>query len=85
MPSSSIKGRTLSYRALDVENIGYVYEGLLEKTVQRAKPSPSSLPLPKALRKRGRACEEIEAATADGSLEALLKGPHRQWWQQSTK
>jgi hypothetical protein len=26
------QGRTLSYRALDVEQIGYVYEGLLERT-----------------------------------------------------
>lgn len=31
------KGRTLSYRALDIEQIGYVYEGLLERTVVRAK------------------------------------------------
>jgi len=31
------QGRTLSYRALDVEQIGYVYEGLLERTVKRAK------------------------------------------------
>ncbi|NPW37092.1 Eco57I restriction-modification methylase domain-containing protein [Pseudomonas aeruginosa] len=29
------QGRTLSYRALDVEQIGYVYEGLLERTVAR--------------------------------------------------
>ena len=29
------EGRTLSYRALDVEQVGYVYEGLLERTVQR--------------------------------------------------
>lgn len=29
------QGRTLSYRALDVEQIGYVYEGLLERTVNR--------------------------------------------------
>lgn len=30
------QGRALSYRALDVEQIGYVYEGLLERTVKRA-------------------------------------------------
>lgn len=30
------QGRTLSYRALDVEQIGYVYEGLLERTAIRA-------------------------------------------------
>ena len=31
------KGRTLSYAALDVEQIGYVYEGLLERTVKRTE------------------------------------------------
>ncbi|PAU61622.1 Eco57I restriction-modification methylase domain-containing protein [Pseudomonas sp. PICF141] len=31
------EGRTLSYRALDVEQIGYVYEGLLERTVARTE------------------------------------------------
>ena len=31
------QGRTLSYRALDIEQIGYVYEGLLERTVARAR------------------------------------------------
>ena len=30
------QGRTLSYMALDVEQIGYVYEGLLDRTVVRA-------------------------------------------------
>jgi hypothetical protein len=29
------QGRSLSYRALDVEQIGYVYEGLLERSVER--------------------------------------------------
>jgi hypothetical protein len=29
------QGRALSYRSLDVEQIGYVYEGLLERTVKR--------------------------------------------------
>lgn len=32
----TFKGRTLSYETLDVEQIGYVYEGLLERTVVRA-------------------------------------------------
>lgn len=31
----TFQGRTLSYRALDVEQIGHVYEGLLERTVKR--------------------------------------------------
>ncbi len=30
----TFEGRTLSYRALDVEQIGHVYEGLLERTVK---------------------------------------------------
>ena len=30
----TFKGRTLSYRSLDVEQIGHVYEGLLERTVE---------------------------------------------------
>lgn len=30
-----LKGRSLSYRALDVEQIGHVYEGLLDQTVGR--------------------------------------------------
>jgi hypothetical protein len=31
----TFQGRALSYRALDVEQIGHVYEGLLERTVKR--------------------------------------------------
>jgi len=33
----TFEGRTLSYRALDVEQIGHVYEGLLERTVSRVE------------------------------------------------
>lgn len=33
----TFEGRTLSYRALDVEQIGHVYEGLLERTVARVE------------------------------------------------
>ncbi len=33
----TFEGRTLSYRALDVEQIGQVYEGLLERTVARVE------------------------------------------------
>lgn len=33
----TFEGRTLSYRALDVEQIGHVYEGLLERTVVRVE------------------------------------------------
>ena len=37
------QGRTLSYLALDIEQIGYVYEGLLERTVVRAKEATLDL------------------------------------------
>jgi hypothetical protein len=33
----TFEGRTLSYSALDVEQIGHVYEGLLERTVSRVE------------------------------------------------
>jgi hypothetical protein len=33
--SQTFEGRTLSYCALDVEQIGHIYEGLLERTVER--------------------------------------------------
>ena len=33
----TFEGRTLSYRELDVEQIGHVYEGLLERTVARVE------------------------------------------------
>jgi len=33
----TFEGRTLSYRALDVEQIGHMYEGLLERTVSRVE------------------------------------------------
>lgn len=33
----TFQGRSLSYRALDVEQIGHVYEGLLERTVKRVR------------------------------------------------
>lgn len=67
------QGRTLSYRALDVENIGYVYEGLLEKTVQRAKTVTIEFAATQSAKKTWASLKEIEAATADGSLEDLLK------------
>jgi hypothetical protein len=35
--SENVERRTLSYRALDIEQIGHVYEGLLERTVARVE------------------------------------------------
>ncbi len=69
------QGRTLSYRALDVENIGYVYEGLLEHTVERAKEVILDLDATKSAKKPWVGLEELESAEEEGgkAVERLLK------------
>jgi type I restriction-modification system DNA methylase subunit len=69
------KGRTLSYRALDVENIGYVYEGLLERTVERAKTVTLDLDATKSAKTPWVSLDELEVAQVDGkaAVEKLLK------------
>lgn len=69
------QGRTLSYRALDVEQIGYVYEGLLERTVIRAKDVTLDLDATKSAKKPWVTLDELEAAYAKGgdAVSALLK------------
>jgi len=68
-------GRTLSYRALDVENIGYVYEGLLERTVERAKEVTLDLDATKSAKKPWVSLDELDAAKLAGNdaVEKLLK------------
>lgn len=61
------RGRTLSYRALDVEQIGYVYEGLLERTVVRAEEVTLDLDATKSAKKPWVTLEELEAAAAKGA------------------
>lgn len=69
------QGRTLSYRALDVEQIGYVYEGLLERTVVRAKEVTLDLDATKNAKKPWVTLDELEAAAAKSAeaVEELLK------------
>ncbi|MBE8232807.1 MAG: hypothetical protein HAW67_03665 [Endozoicomonadaceae bacterium] len=69
------KGRTLSYRALDVEQIGYVYEGLLEQTVKRAQDVTLELSGSKSCKKLWVYLGELASAALDGeaALKALLK------------
>ena len=55
------QGRTLSYRALDVEQIGYVYEGLLERTVKRTDAVTVELVGGKGAKKTIHAVSELEA------------------------
>ncbi|WP_177430944.1 MULTISPECIES: Eco57I restriction-modification methylase domain-containing protein [Pseudomonas] len=60
------QGRTLSYRALDVEQIGYVYEGLLERTVKRTDAVTVELNGGKGAKKTIYAMADLEAWRAHG-------------------
>jgi hypothetical protein len=68
------EGRTLSYRALDVEQVGYVYEGLLERTVQRAGDVTLELVAGSQAKDPRVSLGELESARLDGqdAVVALL-------------
>ncbi len=70
------EGRTLSYRALDVEQIGYVYEGLLERTVGRTERVTVELAGGKGAKKTLYALEELETLYQRGGevLAEALSG-----------
>ncbi len=61
------QGRTLSYRALDVEQIGYVYEGLLERTVKRTEEVTLELDATKSAKMPWVKLAELDSARLDGS------------------
>ena len=69
------QGRTLSYRALDVEQIGYVYEGLLERTVVRAREVTLDLDATKNAKRPWASLDELDAAKAKGedAVRELLR------------
>ncbi|KZC42344.1 ATP phosphoribosyltransferase regulatory subunit [Rhodanobacter sp. FW510-R12] len=69
------QGRTLSYRALDVEQIGYVYEGLLERTVKRTVEVTLELDGTKSAKSPWVKLAELESARLDGTdhLAELLQ------------
>lgn len=66
------QGRTLSYRALDVEQIGYVYEGLLERTVRRTDEVTLELDATKKSQYPWVTLAELDAANNAGA-EQLMK------------
>lgn len=70
----TFRGRTLSYRGLDVEQIGYVYEGLLERTVERADEVRLELDAAVAAENPVVLLGELESAVLDGrqAVEGLL-------------
>lgn len=49
---SPAEARRLSFRALDVEQIGHVYEGLLDHTAVRAEAPTLGWPAPKTASRR---------------------------------
>lgn len=69
------QGRTLSYRALDVEQIGYVYEGLLERTVKRTNEVTLELDATKSAKTPWVKLAELDSARLDGveQLTELLR------------
>jgi Eco57I restriction-modification methylase/MmeI, target recognition domain len=68
------QGRALSYLALDVEQIGYVYEGLLERTVVRATEVTLDLAATKNADNPWVTLSELEdaAANGDAAVQELL-------------
>ncbi|MEV0784625.1 type IIL restriction-modification enzyme MmeI [Streptomyces sp. NPDC050423] len=72
--------RTLSFRALDVEQIGYVYEGLLSYGGERAVEDMVGLIGPGGLEHEV-ALRELEALAvkSGGSVPALAKAIHEKW------
>lgn len=67
----TFEGRTLSYRALDVEQIGHVYEGLLERTVQRVADVTLELEGSAKAKNARVALGEIESASLDGDTRIV--------------
>ncbi|MBO9460681.1 DNA methyltransferase [Labrenzia sp. R5_0] len=66
------QGRALSYRALDIEQIGYVYEGLLERTVVRAEEVTLDLDATKSAKRPWVTIDELDDAKAKGD-DAVLE------------
>ena len=71
----TFEGHTLSYRALDVEQIGHVYEGLLERAVRRVDDVTLELDGSAKAKNARVALGEIESARFDGAtrIVELLK------------
>ncbi|WP_271611558.1 Eco57I restriction-modification methylase domain-containing protein [Bradyrhizobium sp. CCBAU 21360] len=69
------QGRALSYLALDVEQIGYVYEGLLERTVVRAPEVTLDLAATKNATNPWVTLSELDdaAAKGDAAVQKLLE------------
>lgn len=72
----TFEGRNLSYRALDVEQIGHVYEGLLDRTVKRVDDVTLELDSGAKAKSPRVTLGELESAHLDGAGKVVdvLKG-----------
>ena len=67
----TFQGRALSYRALDVEQIGHVYEGLLERTVKRVEDVTLELDGGSKAKSPRITLGEMESARLDGTSRVV--------------
>ncbi len=67
----TFQGRALSYRALDVEQIGHVYEGLLERTVKRVDDVTLELDGGSKAKSPRISLGEMESARLDGTTRVV--------------
>lgn len=67
----TFEGRTLSYRALDVEQIGHVYEGLLDRTVERVDDVTLELTSGAKANSPRVSLGEMESARLDGTARIV--------------
>lgn len=67
----TFQGRALSYRALDVEQIGHVYEGLLERTVKRVGDVTLELDGGSKAKSPRITLGEMESARLDGTSRVV--------------
>lgn len=67
----TFEGRTLSYRALDVEQIGHVYEGLLERTVSRVDDVTLELEASAQAKDARVTLGELESSRLDGQAAVM--------------
>ena len=65
------KGRSLSYAGLDLEQIGHVYEGLLEKTVHRVADTTIQLKSTSAAKNPFITLHEIEKLAAEHNQQLI--------------
>jgi hypothetical protein len=76
--SASAEARRLSFQALDIEQIGHVYEGLLDHTARRAKPNRPVLALVGSAQKESELeLEDLEVLRSKESAE-LCDALHEQ-------